>query len=69
MNRVGGGVRGCARIGFPTANSTRNLLTKALDREVVLLYILRTVSDHYALNLVVIEVLNREVGACYVGAG
>jgi len=44
-------------------------LTKALDREVVLLYILRTVSDHYALNPVVIEVLNREVGTCYVGAG
>jgi len=37
------------------------LLGRDLDRDVVLLYILRTASDHYVLNPTIIEIQNKEM--------
>jgi len=46
---------------FPFRQFHQYLLGRRLDKEVVLLYMLRTASDHYMLNPTTIDVQNKEI--------
>jgi len=53
--------RGTYQDRFSYRQFHEELLGKGLDKDVVLLYTLRTASDHYVLNPTIIEIQNKEI--------